>query len=632
MSQKKPNTKKFWLYAFRDHLASLQAYSNCIHTADIFGDGDYKLLIADGNKKLKTYAGTALSHEVRLFGVPSAVTSFNMDTKEAFHRPTVAVALGPYIFMYRNVKPLYRFATPPVPLDPEEVAAWQSLTRNEITIEDAKTIFERKLDQGVDVSTRTLELLLMDNVAEQEAFVLRFIDTPLVQKDLVVCMASIYLTNAEEGQPSCLVYGTEKRVLYVLENNVSSTRMRLELPSTPMWIVTAGTLEGSHRIVVSCRDGCIYSVKNGALHNVVIQPDAQPCGIARYDNLIAVITMSNTLSYYNLKGKRQNVVFLPVPATNIATITDTVTDSARGVVVALSNGEIRVYVGSHLQHVSQAYGTITAMNYCRYGREDSALILVLQNGSLVVELLHRNADLSVTNSSSGVGNGGPPPEQETPIPIPKLSSVFTAQTEREREYGIDMYRSYQYDLCHLKLLTSKSYLSVMTGGEGLQQITSTPSTREIHSGTPEDNNGTGEAQDTAASAGAAAATTTTTMQQRATTLLGEASNVRFVATVQGLGPLYKVKGTIQNVGDTLLHDLLVVFLFDAQVYTMPKSLFSIPFLVPGLAYPCDALIELKEGETKGEGVLALVLGHEDGGKPLASTLVDLPEADLVEGS
>lgn len=626
MAQRKAEAKeKFWLYAFRDHLANLQVYSNCIQAVDITGDGDYKLLIADGSKKLKTYAGTALLQEVRLLGVPSAVTSFNMVVRDSFHWPTVAVAVGPFIFMYRNSKPLYRFTTPPIKLDPEEVETWALLGKGQLTIEAATTVFEKKLDQGVDVSTRTLELLLMDTDIEKEAFVLRFIDRPLVQNDVVVCMASVNESRPEESQPSCLLYGTEKRMLYVLGPDAAEVVVRVELPSTPVSILTAGVLDGNYRIAVCCRDGRIYFIKDGKLQTAVIQPDAQPCGMSRYDNLIAVITMANTLTYYTLKGKRQDAVFLPVPATNISTISDTVTGAARGVIVALSNGEVRVYVGKHLQHVSQAYGTVTAMSYCRYGREDSALILVLQNGSLVVELLHRNANLSV----SPAAQKSTALEVNALIPVPKLSSVFTIQTEREKEYGIDMYRNFQYDLCHLKLHTSKAYLAMMSGHALPAYSPATDSGGGVAGGAQSPGATLDAAPQLLSAPGGGG---TTSLQQRRTSLFGESSAVRFVATVQGLGPLFKIKGILQNVGDAPLHDILVAFLYDNEVYEMPRSLVSVPYLVPGLSYPCDALVALREGETKGDGVLAMVLGYASSGRPLASTLVDLPEADLIESA
>lgn len=59
---------------------------------------------------------------------------------------------------------------------------------------------------------------------------------------------------------------------------------------------------------------------------------------------------------------------LPSSVTHLATITDPVTKMARAIIVALANGELRVYVERVLRHVSKLYGIVTSMCYSRYGR------------------------------------------------------------------------------------------------------------------------------------------------------------------------------------------------------------------------------------------------------------------------
>lgn len=65
-----------WLHAFHDPLAHLNAFSACIATCDIYNDDDYRLLVADGEKKLKVYRGTVLASEHPLLEEPCAVTTW----------------------------------------------------------------------------------------------------------------------------------------------------------------------------------------------------------------------------------------------------------------------------------------------------------------------------------------------------------------------------------------------------------------------------------------------------------------------------------------------------------------------------------------------------------------------------
>ncbi|KAG5492840.1 hypothetical protein JKF63_01420 [Porcisia hertigi] len=578
--------EKFWLYAFRDHLANLRAFSNCIETADVNGTGDYQLLVADGSRRIKVYSGTSLQRELPLFGVPSAITTFVMDNGTTCRKPVIAVSTGPYVFMYREHKPLYRYMVPPVPLHSQELSIWQDLASGAQTVEQAVEALEKLIDSGVQTSSRTLELLLRETLEERSEYVARWCSVPLIQMDVVSCLTCIPLDSLDEGGRSSLVIGTEAGFLYVLRNNAAEVALKVVLPSTPVFVISAGCFEVDYRIIVSCRDGRVYSIKKGQLHTAVIQPDAQPCAIARCDNLVAVATTANTLSYYNLKGKKQQSVFLPCLITNLSTITDAVTGEARGLVVALSNGEIRVYVGIQLHHVSLAYGNVTAMKFCRYGRADGALVLVLQNGSLVVELLHRGANLS----SHKEVQTGPPPQQDVPIPVPHLSSVFATQSSRERKHSAEIYQRFQYDVSQLRLTTAKAYLEMIYNGAVPCELGSLTQENE-------------EAAE---------------------------SSLRLSAVVQGLGPVFKVKVQLQNVGEAPMRAVRIVFcLPEDGVYRMQQQIFSIPTLLPSAPISRAAAVTIAEGEVKGDAILVAVT-DANARRPLASTLVDLPEAQPID--
>ncbi|ESL09887.1 hypothetical protein TRSC58_02388 [Trypanosoma rangeli SC58] len=573
--------EKFWLYAFRDHLAGIQAFTNCICVADIHGDGDYKLIVADGKRRLKIFGGTCLVKELRLFSVPSALTTFYMDSSDVLSRPVVAVACGPHIFMYRNMVPLYRFTIPPVKLDDVDVAVWEGLRGNGMSVAEAAEMLRDRQAAGVELSTRSTDFLVSENAQERERFVESVKDTPLSQQSVVTCMSSLLLQRTEVGSRGCLVVGSEDRYLYILKSSATEVHLRIKLPSVPDSIVTAGALRVEYRIILACRDGCVYSIKNGKLSNSIILPDGQIVQIARYDNLVAVATTQNTLSYFTLKGRRQSCVFLPLPVTNIATIPETVSGKAQGIIVALNNGAIRVYVGNTLLHESQAYGTVNAMHFGRYGREDSALILILRNGSLAVELLHRHASFECEK----VQEVGPPAEQDVPIPVPPLTSLFVAQADRERRYSLDMHRSFQRDFCQLRLNTAKLYLSMLSGADEL---------------------------------GAAAVD----LHQRE-------DSVRVIATVQGLGPVYKLRITLQNASTRPMHNLTILLSHHSASYKLSKHIVEVPFLTPSSLSSYEVLLERVDDEIVDKGVSVYVTSSLSSA-PLAATVVDLPGPGIVD--
>lgn len=582
MSEK--NKEKFWLFAFRDHLANLRTFQNGLESVDVDGSGDFKLLVADGKKSLRTFSGTSQLRETRLPSIPSAITSISMP-KISRRYPVVAVAVGCTILMFANEKPLYRYNLPPVEVDPEERSIWEMMIAKEISVSEGIAMLQTKLEQGCQATPRTLDLLLLDNPRECDTFVAEATATPLEPLDTITCMTSIAF--GEEGPstgPSSLVIGTERRLVYVLNVGCTEVLLKVELPSPPADFIVAGSFTSDYRIVVSCRHGHIYSIKNGALASHVIHPDGAVCGMARYDNQIVVATVANTVTYFSLKGKRHTTLYFRQAVTNLVTITDPATGSARGLVIGFSDGELRVYVGKTLCHTSNTFAPTTALAFGRYGREESALIAVLQNGSLLVQLLHRNALLEVRRGDDVM----PAAEQDIPIPVPRLSSIFKTQTERESANGANIYRSFQYDLCHLRLVTARKYMEIHNLG-GV-------------SGLPSGNGGT------------------LSLPNR---------KIRLSSTVQGLGPVFKIRVDIESQSPAPEARLLLLFSFDPLIYHMSESMCTIPYLIKNQRRTCRSVIRVLDGEAGGEPVKVFILRAESQ-EPVTSLVIELPEKEFVE--
>lgn len=50
--------KSPWLSAYHNSVAGIKAGSSCMQLVDVYGDGDAKLVVADGDQRLKMYKGT----------------------------------------------------------------------------------------------------------------------------------------------------------------------------------------------------------------------------------------------------------------------------------------------------------------------------------------------------------------------------------------------------------------------------------------------------------------------------------------------------------------------------------------------------------------------------------------------
>ncbi|XP_033127977.1 Bardet-Biedl syndrome 1 protein homolog, partial [Anneissia japonica] len=98
---------------------------------DINGDGENKLVVADlgtgsYDMKLKVYRGTSLVNENAIIDLPTGVCAFHMDSNEP-RVPAVAAASGPYIYVYKNLRPYFKFTLPPLEVNPIEIDLWNQV-------------------------------------------------------------------------------------------------------------------------------------------------------------------------------------------------------------------------------------------------------------------------------------------------------------------------------------------------------------------------------------------------------------------------------------------------------------------------------------------------------------------------
>eukprot|EP00756_Hemistasia_phaeocysticola_P002698 Hpha_TRINITY_DN11831_c1_g1::TRINITY_DN11831_c1_g1_i1::g.2138::m.2138/K16746/BBS1; Bardet-Biedl syndrome 1 protein len=566
--------KPLWLDAWTNSLASVKALSSCIDLADVNGDGDWKLLIADAQKKLKVFSGTDPVMELPLLDTPCALVSFYTDYNDPLHRPAIAVASGPGIYIYKNMRPYYKFTLPFVEISPVESGLWSDVRLGKVGTQAAVDSLEQAKDNGVQLSGRSMELLSLETEDERERFVSDNKSLPLLQQTVITCMTAVRKDKEEVTGVSFLVVGTENARVLVLDSQFQINK-KVQLASTPVFICSSGLYDVDYRLVVACRNGAIYTIKNGELLGSVIELESQPCGMVRVDKSIVVGTMSNVMHSHHVKGKKQYSIYFPAAITNMCAISMETVRATKACIVALSNGEVRVYNGKSLINVIQLRDIVTGIKFGRYGREDNTLILTVKSGSVIIKMLPRTASLE---PSRGVATG-PPAEQDIPLKVPKKTKLYVEQTQREKDFGIEMHRVFQRDLCKLRLQTARAYVKILTDGQGPLSYTA-------------------------------------------------GSSLRLTAHVQGLGPLFKVKLNIQNTGTKGLTSIPIVFTYNKAIYQMKKPSLTIPVLVPSLVYNYELSVRCVD-EAAGSDVIRVYVCSSTSSVPIITALVNMPLTDFL---
>mmetsp|Transcript_17510 Transcript_17510/g.47251 ORF Transcript_17510/g.47251 Transcript_17510/m.47251 type:complete len:581 (+) Transcript_17510:24-1766(+) len=567
-AQAQAQAKSPWLHAWKDPVADLKAFSSCVRLADLNGDGDYKLIVADAKRRLKVYRNTSLVSENVLLDTPVAMCVTYSDTARP-RVPSVSVAAGPHVFIYRRLRPYYKFTLPPMAMAPSEAEVWAKLNDNRMDVAQATDLLVSARDSGAALSTRSVDLINTEAPEERQALVDSLRDVPLAQQTVITCMEVLKKNMDEEDALSQLVIGTENGEVLILDVSGVTILQKFKLQAAPVFLAVTGLFDVEYRIVAATRSGTVYTIKNGEVTGTVIELEGQPCGLCRIDKQIIIPCMGNVVHSYHIKGKKSFSLYMPAPVAGVEVLSLQRMRVVKALLVALHNGEVRLYNEKQLITTLHLEDPAVGMRFSAYGREEGALAMVGKAGTLCIKMLQRKANLDSMGAPPG-----PPPEQDIPLAIPKKTKLYVEQTQRERDQATEMHRIFQRDLCKLRLNTARAYVKVLTDGQGSQSYMS-------------------------------------------------GASVRLTAQVQGLGPLFKIKLNLQNMGTGPVPDLELSFVANPALYRLKSRVMLVPLLLPAVNYHTECDIESIE-ESGMADVVRVYVCKQESKLPLLSAVVTMP--------
>jgi len=572
--RKRKKKKKFWLSAWTDPMAGLDCYSECIRFADLDGDGNYSLLCATRDHKLKVFRDMSTFFDSVLLGTPVAMASLYTDA-DNLDKPSIAIAAGPFVFMYRHLRPYFKFTVPPLEVNAAELGVWTSLKDGKKDIPEAAKELAELRDKGVDVTTRTVEFLSLDDESERIMFADRVKAKPLTQTTVITCMEKISTNSSEEISVSRLVIGTESRQLMIVETTDCSIALSCKLPDVPVCIAALGLMDNDYRILVASRSGRIFIIKNGELSSRFMRVDAPPIGIVCISSRdICIGEAGKVIHSFHIKGKKNWSMNVGHDIKDMTLFSKGKADKARALLVALANGDIRLYNERQLICTINNPDTVLGMRCGRYGREDVCLVLIHKSGALSLKIFRRAASIDGSNDGSSA-------DETIPIKVPKKTQLFIENSKLEMDQAPEMHGIFQRELCKLRLNCARAYVKVITDGNGPISYSSKAS-------------------------------------------------VRLNADVQGLGPLFKLNLKIQNTGRQVLQNSFVTFAFDRTLYEVERPLFCIPFLTPGVSYEYEVAVRSVHANGASGAIRVFVADGQGAPAPLIAAVINMPMSEVLE--
>lgn len=465
--------------------------------------------------------------------------------------------------------------------------------------ESAYSSLQAARDAGVALTARSLDFIMIENPTMRADFVAEMADVNYSQQTLITCVETLKRDSDDADAVTLPVVGTEAGHVYILPADPGQSQYlcRISLKAVPVLLCPAGRFDVEWRVSVVCRDGRLYTIKEGdvrgtaVLTGTSVDLGGQAVCMARDDKVVWVATMDRNICSYTARGKKSATISVPDDVSDMCVMTVKRTRITSALLVALNTGEIRMYQGSSLLHSFTVEKPVVAMRFGFYGREDNSLVIVHgRSGSITIKMLRRTADLDNLLSQTK----GPPPEQDIPLNVPKKTKLFVEQTQREREQAMEMHRAFQKDLCKLRLSTARSYVKTLT--EGQMGVTSV-----------------------------GGGTTT-----------GRGADIRIHAQVNGLGPKFLLRIELQNAAVLPLIGSVLYCSCDPKVYSVcgfggsnQGAGYIIPVLLPGPKHIIEAnVISLDPAGRAGQ--IVLMLSMPESSQPMLTAVVRMPTSELVD--
>lgn len=309
-----------WIAVWHDPLASLSVISaECTALADLSSSHSHVFIVATRDGSLRLIDGARVVEKRALTGEAVGI---------AVIRPAgglgatacIAVAIADSVFVYRNLRPYFKFSLPSLELHAAERHLWQDIAEGELAPEAAVVRACKLRDSGTDISLQCAQLcvapaqqLTGDSNAVSAAEIMRkqTSEGPPLRRGVATAMCSVDWSpsigsgfgaassggaaGAGGAAPTpantTLLVGTESGTLLLLGKNALQVDTTIRLHAVPHLIRARGAVSTDLRIAALCRDGKVHLVKNNRRTGVVLC-SLPPCDLALLAASVVTVSAS----------------------------------------------------------------------------------------------------------------------------------------------------------------------------------------------------------------------------------------------------------------------------------------------------------------------------------------------------
>ncbi|XP_020708070.2 Bardet-Biedl syndrome 1 protein homolog isoform X2 [Athalia rosae] len=455
-----------WLEAVWEPGARLYVLPGGLEVLDVSGEEDPRLVCADlgtatmNSSKIRVYKGGDPITEHHLGDCPSGVVGFYSENRE-LESAALAVAAGSSVYIYKNMRPYFKYCLPPIEPHPREREIWHRAgledDPNVLMLTDELELLQKELG-GSLITPRTLKLLSME-ISLRPNFIEQYRRVPLSRPGVATTIGIIRKDSLNDPASSCLLIGTEHGQILVLDTRAFTVIDRLLLGWAPVAIIGVGLWSGGGRVVVIGRNGELGSAERGSGSKLWHQFPAPAVSLSRLPNDgAAVAVMDGSLWGFSKKGAclwnlelpniPLDLVGLPISQRRFSLLA-----------VSVAGYGVRIYDGKHHVDSINTMEAVSALKYGRLGQEERAMSMITVGGGLNVKILKRTADFTTHTTPVLPSNVG------AHFAIPKKTRLFVEQTIRERAEAVKIHDIFHQGLTRLKVHTAKEAANKLTNNQ-----------------------------------------------------------------------------------------------------------------------------------------------------------------------
>ena len=593
--------KKVLLDEFSNNVAGLKAFNQCISLGDVLNEQKNRLICIDVNNRLKVFNGEIIEDENPLnnmLPVSGIVTYYSIDKETNTKNPYLAVASGIHLYIYKFLKGIKKIPIPEQNVNSveqhiydllamEEINAKQCLEKLEKFAEkymkkkneddDYEDIIGKVKDEKIleykneGLSNMTQELLSIENEDKKLSFLENNCFNKIKIYNYITLISSIPISDEFDLEPdSFLIVGTENSSIFVINPSQNKIVDKGKLNGVPLVISTSGGYNGKHKIIIADRGCNIYILQKTKLQKLIIV--SQPIvNLLSCDKNIYLGTIGKNYVALKYTGTEEFSITQP----NIITCME-LANRENGdnlILIATKDAELRIYNKKKLCHVLKIGDNIFGMKFGKLGIKEDCLILCTYGGALLVKSFNpeiKAEDLKLKKKEKD--------DKNFKIEVPKKPPMYRDLVQREKDSKHEIQKKFITDLMKIKYRAMDTYVKILKKGNAPQNF--------------DDN-----------------------------------KNLKISASLEGLGPNFKLNIIFINSGKKPIYGAILMFDFNRKIFAFKQESIQLGILMPNI--PMSYSMKFRNiNENGASGNIKVVIVDKNEVVPLISTNIKVPVSEL----